>query len=162
MIRYGERWDSSLNENFICLSIYYNDAFGEDRVADLPFNDPYNQHFDVSRVHIAGRAITGAVLQKAMIVETISSDQVSVLQKEGITQHRWIDSILPKSGNQIYLIESLHPITGKSTFLATARQCQFIGLVSMNVMILDQFMNIHQPIYTTYINPFTGDVFRDG
>lgn len=159
VIRYSEILNPELDENCVSIVIDYDDAFGARRSVQVPYNDPHNKQFDISRVKITGRAITGSVLRPTLVIAVLSPHEVKVLRKDGATTHEWIDDTLPQVGDQAHLVESFHPKTGEMTLLVTGKGCDSPGLMSMNVIILDVSMDMDNPARIEYVNLFTGEIF---
>lgn len=159
VVQYSEDWDDELNENRVLIQVDYDDVFGKRRTACMAFQDPRHKKFDVSRVRISGRAITGSVLRPALVLDTPPGNMVKVAHKEGNQLLRWIDDELPMIGLQVYLVESFHPETGALELLVTAQKCQTPGMMSMNIMVLDESLDAENPVATEYVNVFTGEGF---
>lgn len=159
-ITYRERWDDDLKENFVRLNIEYDNAFGDRKRIKIPFNDARNpsKEFSLDRVKITGTAITGSRIYPAMIVSVLSKHSIIATRDFKPQRYRWIDTTMPSPGDIIKLVESFHPISGEVSLVATSRQCENLGLMSMNVLILDETRNINKPILIEHINLLTGDI----
>lgn len=155
-ITYKEYWLSDLNENIVTLDIDYDNAFEERQKVVIKFHDPC-QSFDIRRVKVTGRATTGISVHSGVVIGRPRLDLVELVCTNGQTRTcRWIDKTEPSLGLKADILESLHPVTGQATFLATTQRCPHPELISMNVFVLD---NSGNPFYSFYVNPFTGDLF---
>ena len=161
VIEYSETWDEALGENQVYIQVNYDDVFGERREAFVSFNDPRNRTFDPARIRIAGRAITGAVVRPGLVLDTPPGNMVKVAHKGGHELLRWIDDdVLPMIGLRVHLVESFHPETGAIELLVTARECDTPGMMSMNIMVLDESLDVDHPVLVEYVNVFTGEGFN--
>lgn len=159
-----ERWDEALGENYVQVAVNYDDAFGERCRVLIAFSDPVAKKFLLNRIKVAGRAITGAKVRPGLVLSS-SPYRVEVLhggqdERQSGT-YRWIDDQPAEVGSRINLIESVHPTRGSVTTLATARQCDHPGLMSMNILVLDESANVDAPREIHFVNLFTGDSFVD-
>jgi hypothetical protein len=153
-------FDECLGDNMTAILVRYDDAFNTTQEISFTICHSSNLILTERNIRITGRAITGAI-QSTAIVSGITDDMfIELLSNSGRGAARWIDDEAAIIGDNITLIESFNPVDGTPILLATKRVCEHPGLISMNILILDDSLDMNDPVKTMYVNLLTKDVIE--